>query len=399
MTAKIEFFPVGNGDMTLITLESGRTILIDVNIRKAADDEDDEDAVDVAQLLRDRIERDAEGRLYVDAFLLSHPDEDHCRGLTRHFHLGPPADWNKKGDLILIREMWSSPIIFRRKKDVDGKLCDDADAWWGEARRRVNLYRSAQQKSSIKDGDRIQVLGEDKDGKTDDLTDILVEADTQITRIGGDADGTFYGWLLAPHLVSKEEAETLSGKNHSSTVVRFGIQGGNQADACQFLTGGDAAVENWERVWARNKNRKSRLSYHILLAPHHCSWHSLSYDSWSDKGEDAEVSADARSALSQIVDGASIVASSNEIKDDENDPPCIRAKREYEDISSTANGTFLCTTEECGTGVLLFEIDADGPTRGGKKKRGSGGGGSGLVVGGGAGGPREVDKRGGGRYA
>lgn len=38
MTDRILFFPVGNGDMTLIELESGRTILIDVNIQARADD-------------------------------------------------------------------------------------------------------------------------------------------------------------------------------------------------------------------------------------------------------------------------------------------------------------------------------------------------------------------------
>src|ERR1700676_2718207 len=107
ITATIEFFPVGNGDMALLTLESGRTILIDVNIRAAADDEDDAETIDVAKLLKARLERDAERRLYVDAFLLTHPDEDHCRGLTRHFHLGPQEDWSKKDDKILIREMWS----------------------------------------------------------------------------------------------------------------------------------------------------------------------------------------------------------------------------------------------------------------------------------------------------
>ena len=36
MAANITFFPVDNGDMTLITLESGRTILVDVNIRLRA---------------------------------------------------------------------------------------------------------------------------------------------------------------------------------------------------------------------------------------------------------------------------------------------------------------------------------------------------------------------------
>jgi len=398
MTAKIEFFPVGNGDMTLMTLQSGRTILTDINIRVAADDDENDETVDVGQLLKDRLEQDGEGRLYVDAFLLTHPDEDHCRGLKRHFHLGKPEDWNKNDNKILIREMWSSPIIFRRKKDVADTICEDADAWWAEARRRVNLYRNTNPKSAIKDGDLIQVLGEDRNGKTDDLSAILVKNDHQITKIGGAVDGTFSAWLLAPHLVSDEEAKNLEGKNHSSTVVRFSIRAGDDSDACQFLTGGDAEVENWEHVWGRNKARQNRLTYDILLAPHHCSWHSLSRDSWSDKKEEGEVSADARSALSQTRQAARIIASSDEILDDDNDPPCIGAKREYEDIVSGVQGTFLCTADECDGDVLLFEIDDDGPTRGGKLKK-SGGPGSALSGGAGSGSPREVNKRGGGRYA
>lgn len=82
MVARIAFFPVGNGDMTLIELESGRKIVIDVNVRAAADDQDDE-TPDVAKMLRERLSRDGQGRLYVDAFLLSHPDKDHCSGRMR----------------------------------------------------------------------------------------------------------------------------------------------------------------------------------------------------------------------------------------------------------------------------------------------------------------------------
>lgn len=396
MTAKIEFFPVDNGDMALMTLESGKTILIDINIRKAADDENNNDAIDVAKLLRNRLQRDSDDRLYVDAFLLTHPDQDHCRGLAQHFHLGKPEDWKKKDDRILIREMWSSPIIFRRKKDVCETLCPDAEDWWAEARRRVNLYKAMESKASVKDGDRIQVLGEDKDGRTDDLTEILVKTDSEISKICGKVDGTFTAWLLAPHVVSKEEAEKLTGKNHSSTVIRFSIKGGGKDDAGRFLTGGDAEVENWKRVWSRNKNHKDRLSYDILLAPHHCSWHSLSCHSWSDKGEDAEVDDEARAALSQTRSKAYVIASSSKIKDDKNDPPCIRAKREYDDIVSTVNGSFICVADECNNDVLLLEIDANGPRRGGQG--GSGRGGASLRSGTGSG-PQMVDKKGGGRYA
>src|SRR5690606_38861504 len=99
MSASLTFFPVSNGDMTLIRLENGQTILIDVNIRGAADAEDD-GTPDVGSDLRERLTRDDEGRIYVDAFLLSHPDQDHITGLRNHFHLGPLDDWPEEQDKI-----------------------------------------------------------------------------------------------------------------------------------------------------------------------------------------------------------------------------------------------------------------------------------------------------------
>ena len=72
MTATLSFFPVGNGDMTLVETESGRKILIDLNIRAAADDLDD-DTPDVARALRKRLKRDGRGRLYLDALPAQRP--------------------------------------------------------------------------------------------------------------------------------------------------------------------------------------------------------------------------------------------------------------------------------------------------------------------------------------
>jgi hypothetical protein len=390
MTATIEFFPVDNGDMTLMTLESGKRILIDVNIRTDADDESEEDVPDVAAMLRERLPKDTKGRTYVDAFLLSHPDADHCRGLARHFHLGKPDDWKKADDKILIREMWSSPIIFRRRSELDGELCEDASDWWTEARRRVAKYRD--NKNSIIDGDRILILGEDVDGKTDDLDAIRVDTDGTIEKICGQKDGTFKGLLLAPLPPStdKDEEEALK-KNHSSVVIRFQFAADGVEDACAYLTGGDAEVAIWERLWKRHKKTEGDLAYNVLLTPHHCSWRSLSYDSWSEKGEDAEIVQDARSALGQANDKAILVASSKEIEDGEDDPPCIRAKREYEEIAKDVSGTFLCTATDGKDDVILIEIDGSGPT-----KKASGG----IVVGGPSSGkPCPVEKKGGGRYA
>ena len=359
MAAHLSFFPVGNGDMTLVQTEGGCNILIDMNIRAAADSSDD-DTPDVATKLRDKLSRDAAGRLYVDALLVSHPDEDHCRGLRKHFHLGPPDEWSKGADKILIREVWSSPMVFRRasRRHV---LCEDARAFNAEARRRVRAFRNSPW--DVGDGNRILIFGEDEDGKTDDLKAILVPVDHRFSRVNGGHDTSMTALLLAPLPIDDDDDEEVLSKNNSSTILRFSLAGGGIADKCRFLTGGDAEVAIWEKLWNRHSWHADLLSYDILLSPHHCSWHSLSWDSWSEMREEAEVVEGARNALSQARSGATIIASSNPIKDDDNDPPCVRAKREYEAIAEDVAGSFECVGErpsEKSPDVMDFEIGVHG---------------------------------------
>ena len=363
MAASITFFPVGNGDMTLITFDNGQKLLADLHVRQAADDDDD-DTPDVMADLRSRLTRDENGRLFVDGFLLSHPDKDHICGLESHFHVGPPDEWDKDDDKILIREMWSSPIVFRRACK-DHVLCDDAKAWAKEARRRVALYR--ENGAATAEGDRIQIMGEDQNGKTDDIIAIVVKADGVVTTVNRVASGTFEGRLLAPipH-GDDEELDELLGKNHSSVVLRFSIRGGGIPDKCRFLTGGDAEVAIWERLWGKHGTYQADwLSYDILQAPHHCSWHSLSYDSYSTYGEDAEACEDARSALAQIRRGAIVVASSKAIDPDEADPPSDRAKREYISIVDGKSDRFICVADvwENEDRALQYEITSSGITK------------------------------------
>ena len=359
MASKITLFPVGNGDMTLIETESGRKILIDMNIRAAADDPDDE-TPDVAKMLRRRLDRDSADRLYVDALLISHPDQDHCNGLSEHFHLSSPDKWSKTSDKVFIREIWSSPMVFRRASR-NHVLCDDAKAFNTEARRRIQKFRDSG--GVVYDGDRILILGEDENGKTDDLNAILVRVDETVSSINGQYDSTMTARLLGPLPKSDDDDEDILSKNNSSTILQFSLAGGGISDKCRFLTGGDAEVAIWEKLWQRHDWRPEWLSYDILLTPHHCSWHSLSYDSWSDLGEDAEVCEEARNALSQARTGAIFVASSAPIKDDDNDPPCIRAKREYVSIANDTDA-FKCTGEypsEKSPDVMEFEIGSYGP--------------------------------------
>jgi hypothetical protein len=348
MNPSLTFFPVGNGDMALVKLLDGAAILIDCNIRKAADDPADKETRDVDNDLRARLPRDANGRPYVDAFLLSHPDKDHCTGLCAHFHLGPLMDYadDTKPDAekkIVIREMWSSPIVFRRASKIH-VLCDDAKAWASEARRRVRYYKD---NLWAGEGDRILILGEDRDGKTDGLDEILVRSGEIFSKVNGAPNSYLSAHLLAPSLVCEDDEEVeLRAKNQSSVILNFEIvatHGG--MNRYRFLTAGDAEVAIWERLWDRYKDEPEVLAYDVLETPHHCSWHVISYDSWSDYGEDAEVSEKARAALGQARYGAKIISSSKPIKDEDGDPPCTRAKREYESILEPVFGKFLCTGE------------------------------------------------------
>ena len=343
MSATITFFPVGNGDMTLLKLDNGQTILIDVNVRSAADDTED-DTPDVGAALRERLEKDDEDRYFVDVMLLSHPDQDHCTGLQNHFHLGPPGDCKSSDDKIIIREMWSSPIVFRRASK-DHPLCDDAKAWAKEARRRVALFKKTG--ASVKSGDRILVIGEDENGKTDDILEIVVKIDELIDQADKVAENVFEARVLAPLPISDEDdEEELLRKNQSSIVLRFSLVGDGYAGKCFFLTGGDAEVVVWDRLWRKHKTHQSDwFKFDILQAPHHCSWRSLSYDRWSELGEDVKVDPNARSALSQTRDGAVVVASCKPIKADDDNPPHERAKREYVSIVSSESDRFFCTGE------------------------------------------------------
>lgn len=366
MNATVTFFPVGNGDMGLVKLLDGGTVLIDCNIRKAADDPSDTTR-DVGKDLRARLARDPKGRPYVDAFLLSHPDKDHCTGLRTHFHLGPLEDYpdDDKPDAekkILIREMWSSPIVFRRASKVH-VLCDDAKAWAKEARRRVKQFRT---NGWAAEGDRILILGEDKDGKTDGLEAILVKSGDKIDRLNGAFSSCFEARLLAPSLVCEDNEEVeLRAKNQSSVILNFDIVatwvGMNRY---RFLTAGDAEVAIWERLWKTYEADPEVLEYDIMETPHHCSWHVLSWDSWSECGEDAKVSEEARAALGQARYGAKIISSSKPIKDEDGDPPCTRAKREYESILEPVYGKFYCTGEtpkSWAPAPIDIDITAAGP--------------------------------------
>ncbi len=368
--SSIYHFPVGNGDMTLLKIASNNRyvyVLVDMYIRQSCIEKDDQ--CNVLDELHNLLEKDGDGRPYLDALVLTHPDKDHIGGFEKYFYQGSPIDYApaKSGekDRIFVREIWSSPLIFRRKRKSHS-LCEDAKAFNTEAKRRVELYRKS--KSISPEGDRIRLIGEDIDGKTDDILGIVYKPGDIINKINEvsikELTINIYGPLSDDEF---EDSEALD-KNRSSVILRWGIASHGYSEPTNFiLLAGDASVEAWEIIWRKFKDDPQKLSYDLLLAPHHCSWHTLSHDSYS-KTDTPKVSESAKKALSQARTGAVIISSSDPIKNDDNDPPNFGAKREYDSIVSSANGTFLCLAGNVVNGekvpsVLEYRLTNEGPQK------------------------------------
>lgn len=359
----ITFFPVDNGGMALLKLndENKTTLLIDMYIREVADDEQDE-TFDVASYLRKQLKEDEDGNPYVDAFLLTHNDDDHIKGLQEHFYLGDPADYKEPGDeeeaKIIMKEIWCSSRFWKRASNSN-KLCEDAKAFNKEMKRRVKLFE--ENKEIQKAGDRALIIGKDPDGKTKDIEDIVVDIGETFNKIN---NKELLGKLNVKVLGSipqqeGEEDEDFKKKNRGSVLLQITVIE-NDYNNHIFVTG-DAEVFVWESLWSKYKHDSCNLQYDVLLAPHHCSWHSLSYDSQSGDN-DPTVSEDAKKSLSQAKDGAYIISSSKPIKDDDNDPPSYEAKKEYLTIVNKSH--FLCTGEyptESKVEPIVLKLTKGGP--------------------------------------
>ena len=154
----ITYFPVGNGDTSLIQLSNEGTILIDCNITNDSRDENEESIYDVHEYLLSTLKKDDSEVPFVDAFILTHPDEDHCRGFSETFYTGDPAKYSetdKKNGLIRVDELWFTPRIFSpHEKD----MCETAKAIRKEVKRRIQLYqeKKAERKYS---GNRLRIIG------------------------------------------------------------------------------------------------------------------------------------------------------------------------------------------------------------------------------------------------
>ena len=313
------FWPVGSGDSTTIVVDDEHVMQVDLRQMEASSDEDDPHAP-VVDLL-ERLLPKKDGEPYLAAFVLTHPDQDHCQGFADLL------------DQVSIGEIWLAPRVL---SEFDEDLCDDAQVFKDEAQRRIEQARSGKTES----GDRVRLIGYadilDEDDYQGFPEEMLTIPGDEVTEIDGDElSSAFRAFVHAPF---KDDAE--AERNDTSIALQVTLK---TADAsCSALLLGDLSNPTVNRIFSISDD--ADLEWNVLLAPHHCS-KTVMYVADDDGNDvlDRELMSkieDAGGECRYIVSSSEPIPSRNQSGDN---PPHARAKNRYEEIVET--GHFLCTQE------------------------------------------------------
>jgi hypothetical protein len=321
MDPRITYFPVGNGDCSLITLSDNTQIIVDCNTTEEASDESDPSRYDVHQHLLD-FGKKLNGKIpHVDVFILTHADQDHCRGFNNMFYTGDPAKYtvkHSKEDLILIDELWFTHRIFATHEGEPSKW---AKAFRKEAQRRIDLHLATSPARNDA-GNRIRVVGHSNNPAYKGLDDLVVTPGNYIDVIDQKEKRDFRFFVHAPF--RKEVDSKLAERNDTSVVLQACFDVGKTQHAGLAMFGGDAGAAIWSKILELSKD--ATLQFDLFLAPHHCSWTFFSELPYKENKVAAK---DSLKILDKALDGARVIASCKPIKPDDDNPPHHAAKVEY----------------------------------------------------------------------
>lgn len=354
--AYITYFPVGNGDTSLIRLTDGSSIIIDCNITEDSRNSSDKTRYDVHAHLLKVLPKDKDKSPYANAFILTHPDQDHCRGFTETFYVGDPSkysDQHMKDGLIIINELWFTPRIF---SPHEGKLCDEANAFRKEAKRRMKLYKEGKAERSHP-GNRLRIIGYSDLLEIEGLNSIITVPGNTVNLIDGSKKEDFSFFVHAPF---KKDTDSKWGERNDTSLVlqaRFDVD--NERHAALAIFGGDARLEIWESILELSD--EATLKWDLFMAPHHCSWSFFSEEDYKDNQTPSEK---ALELLRKKREGAIIIGSCKPIKDDDDNPPHYAAAKEYKKVVGAKK--FYVTMEhpdEKQPLPLIFRMTKNGPVK------------------------------------
>lgn len=352
MNTKITFYPVNNGDCNLIEFCDGAKMMIDCKLSNKAEDDSNDDFNVINDLLTNKLKTKKHGLPYLDAFVLTHPDLDHCLGFKSKFYLkdptrSEPTDKDKDDKLILIGELWYSPRIFTEHTD---DLSDDAKAFKKEADRRMKLWKSNDSNKN-KPGNRIRIIGYADIDKLDGIpSDRISAAGDELNDMDGKERDKYRFFIHAPF---KKDIDG-DNRNETSIVMQIRVDADSETDAGKIIFGGDAEWRIWKKIMEKTSDDKF-LKWNLLETPHHCS-----YTFFADSRDD-DPNQSSLDFLDKREGKGYIVSSSKTIKQNSDNPPCKKAKNRYiEHLYRKNEDYFCCTSEDDKHKPVIFEVTKSG---------------------------------------
>ena len=324
------FWPVGNGDSTTIVVDTETCLQVDLNHFEKSEDDDDASWAVVDELV-ERLPK-VNGRPYLAAFALTHPDQDHCRGFAELL------------EGVDIGELWFTPRIFR---EYSKDLCDDAKEFKKEVERRVKKTIDTEDDPGA--GNRIRIFGYSELLEEDDFKDfpedrLTFPGNELIVIDEKDVSDEFRAFVHAPF-----KDDDAGERNDTSLSMQITLYHGAQKVRALLL--GDLSYPIIKRIFEDSET--DDVAWNVLLAPHHCSKAAMY---WKDEGEDdeklkkhiVERMDEASVEPNRVVSSSNPVPSSNKAGDN---PPHAKAKTQYETITES----FLCTMDQ--DEPIVAEID------------------------------------------
>ncbi len=365
MSSKITYYPVDNGDQSMISIEEGyytTNILVDCNIRESSKGSADLTMFDVkADLLKSLKKREINNvgdSTYADIFILTHGDLDHLRGFENNFYQGDPQKFTKKNKdngEIFIDVLWFSPMV------MGESTSDDENCFNKEAQRRIDLHRK---KSVYKDlpGNRIVIIGYDANDDLSDLDLVRKIPGDIVTRFNNRDLLTFSIFLHAPY--KKQLTQSDPDKNHTSVVFQARFKEELKSDTFSSLAmfGGDSDHYSWDMILQKTKKHENEkaLEWDIFMAPHHCSWTFFNDTPQKDNPLPVKTALD---VLDYARNQAKVIASSKKILNNDDNPPHYKAKEQY--VKKVTAENFFNTSTKYVKGVtpqpIVFEVTKYGP--------------------------------------
>lgn len=343
MSQELVFFPIGNAETCLLSLNNGSKILFDYADMFDGSATDD----------RYDIKKELGAIKEFEIVLFSHAHDDHTRGASDFFFLDHAKKY-QSDTRAKIKELWVSAAFLL---DTDLENNSDAKILREEAR-----YR-------LKNGYGVKVFAnpnnlsdwlKEHEIKYEDVDHLIVHAG-QTLELPDTLEGEMKVFVHAPF---SDESEEVNDKNDPSIVLQVCLI--NDKHETNILITGDTPYQVLDKIVdisTENDNEKY-LAWDIYDIPHHCSYTGL-----NDKGE-KEVrvitpTENIQWLLTQSGKNAYMVASCVKITE-ETSPPHISAKRAYEKYSAE-DVSFLATMEHTPLSggkptPIKFLIDSMGVT-------------------------------------